>query len=34
VLVKEIENDENHQEFLIPTVDESPDLLDGLFVTF
>jgi hypothetical protein len=33
-LGKEIENDENHQEFLIPTVDESPELLDGLFVTF
>ena len=32
--VKEIENDENHQEFLIPTVNESPGLLDGLFVTF
>ena len=33
-LGKEIENDENHQEFLITTVDESPELLDGLFVTF
>jgi len=25
---------EDHQEFLIPTIEESPELLDGLFVTF
>ena len=25
---------EDHQQFLIPTIEESPELLDGLFVTF
>lgn len=25
---------EDHQKFLIPTIEESPELLDGLFVTF
>lgn len=33
-LVKQLDNDENHQEYLIPTIDENPELLDGLFVTF
>ena len=33
-LVKELDIDENHQEYLIPTIDENPELLDGLFVTF